>query len=121
MNQTNIKGTPGQVRVISIDPNNVRISLDTNTGSGTTIKPGTYNMVTVDSTGRVVSGIFVAPEVTQPPLNIPSASNGIDSRTGDYGGGTPSWIPSAGQIGLAIDIGPLGGNRMWWYFGGTWN
>jgi hypothetical protein len=121
MNQTNIQGTPGQVRVISVDPNNVRIALDSTTTSGVSIKPGTYNQVTVDSTGRVVSGQFVQPIVTVPVKPVgPAFPSDIDARQGDYGGTTPNWTPTGGKIGLAFDIGTIGGNRQWWYIAGTW-
>ena len=119
MNQTNIHGTPGQVRVISIDPNNVRISLDNQTVTGPVVKAGTYNQVTVDSSGKVVSGSFVPVATT--PLPITYSQGNFDARAGDYGGGAPNWTPTSGQIGLAIDAGPLGGNRMWWYFNSSWN
>jgi hypothetical protein len=120
MNQTNIQGTPGQVRVISVDPNNVRIALDSTTTSGVSIKPGTYNQVTVDSMGRVVAGIYIPPVVpiTPKPTPINTGASGIEARQGSYGGVNPSWSPTGGNIGLAIDLDD--NNRQWWYINGVW-
>jgi len=114
----NYQGTAGQVRVYPIDPNNARIGLDSIPGIGA---GGTFNEVTVDGSGRVVSGKFVAPAITIAPAPSPSASVSIDAREGDYGGIEPNWTPAVGRIGLAIDIGALGSNRIWWYFLGKWN
>lgn len=117
----NFQGTPGQVRVIVVDPNNIRIGLDTTISTGATIMPGMYNQVTVDSTGRVVSGIFIPPtSPTVTPVPVTNAS-GIQAKYGDYGGTTPNWNPLGNNIGLAIDTGALGENRVWWYFAGSWH
>jgi hypothetical protein len=114
----NFQGTPGQIRVIIVDPNNIRIALDmTSTSAPIQIQAGTYNEVTVDSNGRVVSGVLAPTTVP----NVPQTSSSIDAREGDYGGIEPNWNPTGGIIGIAIDIGSLGNNRIWWYFAGAWN
>ena len=114
----NLQGTKGRTRIVPIDPNNQRVDLDTvdSLGSG-----GTFNQVTVDSTGRVISGIFVAPTSTTPQTSHTTqviSSGGIQAKAGDYGGGTPNWTPDSGMIGLAID---LSNSRIWWFFSGIWN
>lgn len=59
-------GTPGRIRIVPVDQNNLRIDLDT----GDTVKPGTYNSVTVDSFGRIIAGTNqVAPTTPSGQIN----------------------------------------------------
>jgi hypothetical protein len=113
----NLQGTPGRTKVVPVDPNNQRIDFESPPG----LVAGTYNEVTVDSAGRVVSGKFVAsPAPAIIPIPISQSAAGLEARSGDYLGGTPNWIPANGAIGIAIDVGSLGNNRIWWYISGVW-
>ena len=51
----NYQGTPGQIQVVRIDPNNSRIDLEFLSAG----LPGVYNQITVDAYGRVIAGQLI--------------------------------------------------------------
>jgi hypothetical protein len=111
----NLQGTPGRTKIVPVDPNNQRVDFDTQPG----LAAGTYNQVTVDAYGRVISGTFIPPVVTPTtPSSTVTASAGIEGRLANYAGAAPTWTPPNNVIGVAID---LSNNRIWWYFNGSWN
>jgi hypothetical protein len=73
----NYQGTPGRVRVIQFDQNNARIDFDPSLTDylNSTFPAGTYNEITIDASGRVISGVFnpppIIPVVPVKQTNVP--------------------------------------------------
>ena len=114
----NLSGTPGRTKIVPIDPNNQRVDLDTIAG----FSGGTFSQVTVDSTGRVISGTTASGSgggsTTPSTPSTPAQAATIQAAQGNYSGGQPTFVPNPGIVGLAIDTS---NGRLWLYWNNQWN
>lgn len=46
------------------------------------------------------------------------SNNGIQGGSANYSGGSPSFTPAAGVLGMAVDTS---NGRLWLYYSGAWH